>query len=110
MPAQDSSLDGANAGRCRLCGAVGPLQESHILSKFVFRWFRRSMTNPQPTFPMVDVQTEEITTMQDGIKRPFLCGVCEQRIGNWEHNFNERFFDPFLKRPGEAREYREWLP
>ena len=68
------------------------------------------MANPHAAFPMVDVQTETITAMQDGIKRPFLCGVCEQRIGNWERNFKERFFDRFLECPGEARQYREWLP
>ena len=67
------------------------------------------MTNPQPTFPMVDVLTEEMTVMQDGIKRPFLCGDCEQRIGNWERNFKERLFDPFNAQPGGAREYRDWL-
>lgn len=68
------------------------------------------MTNPQPTFPMVDVQTEEITVMQDGIKRPFLCGGCEQRISNWERNFKERFFDLFNEHPDKSLEYRDWLP
>jgi hypothetical protein len=97
-----SKADAGVNGTCRLCGTIGPLRESHILSKFVFRWFRRTMANPQPTFPMVDVKTEEITLMQDGIKRPFLCGDCEQQVGNWERNFKGRFFDRFNADPGQA--------
>jgi hypothetical protein len=47
--------------------------------------------------------------MQDGIKRPFLWGDCEQLVGNSERNFKERFFDRFNADPGQQLEYRDWL-
>jgi hypothetical protein len=68
------------------------------------------MKNPQPNFPMVDIVTGQVTTMQDGLKLPFLCLECEQKIGRWERNFKERFFDRFNERPAEPREYLDWLP
>jgi hypothetical protein len=90
-------------GSCRLCGLSKPLQNSHIIPKFVFDWMKE--TGPRflrrPEQPNV--------RYQDGQKETLLCWDCEQLFGLDEHRFAERVFRPFLANPNQEITYDEFL-
>jgi hypothetical protein len=47
--------------------------------------------------------------VQDGPTRPWLCAVCEQRLGLWETRFAAEVFHPLNEDGGRRRRYQEWL-
>jgi hypothetical protein len=77
---------------CALCGFELPLQNSHIIPKFVTRYLNgssgtgyiRHSTNP-------NVKT------QDGPKIKLLCDSCEKEISKHESWFKSKVFDEILK-------------
>lgn len=91
------------SGICALCEKSGPLRQSHILPAFVFRWLRkRSVTGHIRRSDEIDLR------IQDGIKKPWLCGNCEGLFALDEKQFASRLFHLW---PDAAREYEynEWL-
>jgi len=77
------------SGKCRLCGAEGPLCRSHILPKFVSDWQKRtSLTGRFRTTQAPNRRTE------DGLWRYMLCQTCEQRFSSAESAVCQRIFLP----------------
>lgn len=88
---------------CALCLQEAVLRESHVLPAFVFRWLRkRSVTGH------IRITSNVNQRIQDGIKKPWLCGDCEQTLSREEQAFSSRLFGPWLG--GTLRvEYGPWL-
>jgi hypothetical protein len=76
-------------GKCRLCGLLVDLRESHILPAFAIRWLKN-------TTPGKIRSTEQPNRrVQDGLKEYWLCEACEQRFSKSESLFAEKIFGPF---------------
>lgn len=88
---------------CALCLTNNDLQESHIIPKFVIKWFKNG-------FPIRSNQNVN-RRVQDGLKLPLLCRSCEQLLSNWEKRFAEQIFIPLHSpEPVTKRiEYRKWM-
>jgi hypothetical protein len=93
-----------NLGTCRLCRKISPLQVSHIIPKFVFRWQK----NTAPTQYIRDTRYPN-RRLQDGPTERWLCADCEGRFSVWEKLFSEVVFHPFIKRRQRSILYGEWL-
>lgn len=92
------------AGSCAFCFEDAPLQESHILPAFVFRWLKeRSGVSGHIR------NTENVNRrVQDGLKLPLLCESCETRFSRFETAFATKLFHPW--NDGAVRvTYEEWL-
>jgi hypothetical protein len=89
---------------CPLCGASGPLCESHIIPHFVIQWLRESSATGYIRFagaPNLRVQ--------DGIKQRLLCAACEALLSGWEKETAERLFKPFHRDSRTVLPYGSWL-
>ena len=73
---------------CVLCKRDADLKESHILSKFIYKPFKR--VNGK-MYVLVDDPSREIRQIQDGIKQYLLCGDCEARRSKWETYFSNKW-------------------
>jgi hypothetical protein len=89
---------------CRLCGAEGELQESHIVPAFVFRWLKDTSATGYLRFGQVPNRR-----VQDGPTRRWLCATCEQRFNVWETRFATEMFHPLNADGGRFCQYRDWL-
>jgi hypothetical protein len=90
---------------CALCQTVGPLQDSHLVPKFVFRFLRR--TSPG----LIRMSTSPNRLHQDGPTMPLLCGRCEGRLNEWETPFAREIFLPLHEnrfRGVPQFPYRDW--
>jgi hypothetical protein len=74
--------------RCAFCRGDGPLKDSHLIPKFVYRFMRR--TSPG-LIRMVDSPNQ---LHQDGLTLPLLCGDCEGLFSTWESPFAREIFLP----------------
>jgi hypothetical protein len=93
-----------DSNACRLCGTVAPLQLSHLLPAFVFRWLRESAGGGHLRSSVSPNQR-----VQDGEKRYLLCSSCEQLFGRSEKLFADRIFYPYLQDEGGTYAYGPWL-
>jgi hypothetical protein len=75
-------------GICELCKKNAKLQISHIVPKFVVRWFKESTTGGIRTNRKPNLR------VQDFYKTPLLCADCEQLFSIWEKSFYENVFLP----------------
>jgi hypothetical protein len=89
---------------CRLCGTQTELRISHIIPAFVFRWLRESSGNGH-----IRMGAEPNLRVQDGLKRPWLCAACEERLNRSETEFANKLFYPYLAASGNRIRYSEWL-
>jgi hypothetical protein len=89
-------------GLCRCCGEQRTLRRSHIISKLAYRRLKRF----DGVKRLVD---ETAAPVQDGPTRYLLCDQCEQRLGQWEREFNERLLTPYYKAPRFQVAYGDWL-
>jgi hypothetical protein len=91
-------------GTCKLCGHSGSLEESHFIPKFVGRWIKKtSATGYLRT-------AEEINRRaQDLAKEYWLCGKCEDLFAEWEREFSQKVFYPFVDQGASLAEYGEWM-
>ncbi|MEE9130848.1 MAG: hypothetical protein V3T84_12575 [Phycisphaerales bacterium] len=89
---------------CRLCSSDPAIENSHVISKFVFRaiksdsptGFFRNPNNPN-------------RRLQDGDKFRLLCATCEQRFGEAEREFATNIFSPFHNTDQDHFSYGPWL-
>jgi hypothetical protein len=88
---------------CSFCRKVAPLQNSHVLPAFAYRWLRgrsgtghiRHTDNPN-------------RRVQDGLKLKWLCDDCEALFGKFETAFATKVFYPWQE--GKHRVvYEDWL-
>ena len=91
-------------GVCRLCGEQADLRLSHIIPAFVFRWLRETSGTGH-----IRTSDEPNLRVQDGIKRPWLCGPCEERLNRSETEFATKVFHPYLASSGTRIRYSTWL-
>jgi hypothetical protein len=92
--------------QCALCKAGVAKEDSHIIPAFVFRWLKDS----SPT-GFLRRAAEPNKRLQDGPKKPLLCGVCEDRLSKLETEFANRVFREVhhASRGGLAFDYSEWF-
>lgn len=74
---------------CNLCGSNSPLQQSHIIPKFIGRWIKETSPTPYLRFGG-DMEKRE----QDLLKMELLCSDCENRLSLWETKFANEIFHP----------------
>jgi hypothetical protein len=75
---------------CALCGLRPPIENSHVVSAFVFRWLKAG--TPHQTLRHSD---DLAKPYQDGWKDEYFCADCEQKFGTWENWFSKNIFKPF---------------
>ncbi len=75
--------------KCRLCGAKGPLKESHIIPRFIGKW----MKSTSPT-PYLRYGADKEKRQQDLFTIRLLCDSCEIVFSNWETRFASDVFHP----------------
>lgn len=78
-------------GKCRLCDEEKSLQESHIIPKFIFKWLKDTSATGY-----LRKSNNINKRVQDGLKQPWLCTSCEQRISKWEKYFADKIFYPLV--------------
>ena len=99
-----SEISGLAFEVCALCGASSDLRASHVIPKFVYRWFREtSATNYFRSSESPNIRA------QDGWKPRMLCRDCEEVFSSWEKRFSEICFVPLNN--GDKREirYGPWM-
>jgi hypothetical protein len=74
-----------DAGVCRLCGARGPLLQSHIVPKAAYRRILKGPDIEVPKGQPVKVTAKASVLTNAQWTAHLLCGVCEERFGRWEH-------------------------
>lgn len=83
-------IDAVAVEVCALCGSNGPLQESHVIPRFVFEWLKETSA----TGYMRQVQQPNLR-IQDGLKERLLCSDCEGKLSVWEKCAAENVFAPY---------------
>jgi hypothetical protein len=71
-------------GACRLCGAYGPLEKSHIVSKAAYRRAAQGADGETPELGLIEITRDGVRRTTKQMKEYLLCRVCEDRFGNWE--------------------------
>ena len=75
---------------CALCQLEKPLQESHLIPKFVSNWLK----NTSATGHLRSIENPN-RRVQDGVKDKLLCRDCEQLLSISEKHFAENVFVKF---------------
>ena len=91
------------SGRCAMCERTAPLQQSHIIPAFVFRWLKSSGPSGH-----IRNTLEPNKRVQDGVKRASLCADCEALLSRDEKLFSDQLFYPWLDGSLPIA-YSEWL-
>ena len=78
---------------CALCRESRPLERSHIIPKFVYRWLKDTGTG------VLRRSDNPNRRHQDGGRIDLLCRDCETRFSVWEREFNNRAFLPYHNAP-----------
>ncbi len=85
---------------CILCRQSPPIQNSHILPKFVIRWVKENAPaghlrwSRQPNKPEQDAWTAD-----------YLCAGCEQKLSQVENTFKHEVFDHAVARAAGTFRY-----
>lgn len=91
------------SGCCAMCERAVPLQQSHIIPAFVFRWLKSS----GPT-GYIRNTLEPNKRVQDGVRSLLLCADCEAILSRDEKFFSDKLFYPWLSDSFPIT-YSEWL-
>jgi len=91
------------AQKCNLCKLDKPLENSHIIPKFIFKWLKKSGTGFFRSGENFNVR------VQDRISLPFLCATCEDLFGDLETYFSNKIFYPVVQEDIESFDYDERL-
>lgn len=89
---------------CALCGTHGTLKVSHIVPAFVFRWLRETSSTGH-----IRAGDAPARRVQDGLKKPWLCGPCEALFSALERRFCNELFNPWSAGDVRRVDYGEWL-
>lgn len=89
---------------CALCDSDKGLSQSHIIPKFVIKWFK----DTSPSGYLRHGKNVNIR-QQDGQKVKLLCSKCENNFSQSERMFAQKVFLPFHKNELVTIEYNEWL-
>jgi hypothetical protein len=91
-------------GICKLCGKEAPLHHSHVIPKFVFRWFKRTSATG---FLRSGINPNRRD--QDGLKHYWLCTSCEALLNEAETSFANEVFHPLMDGRTERAVYGAWM-
>lgn len=94
----------SRGGVCALCGTRTSLELSHIIPKFVFRWFRDTSATGRMRYSRTPNKR-----VQDGLKTRLLCSQCESRFSFFEDQFARHVFHPLNEDPSQRIRYEDWL-
>jgi hypothetical protein len=90
--------------QCRLCKDFAPLQNSHIIPAFTFRWLKSGGAGHIRHTGSINRR------IQDGAIEKLLCAKCEALFNTWETKFSNHIFNPYCydgKLPSIS--YGDWL-
>jgi hypothetical protein len=71
------------SGQCRLCLQQGELQDSHIVSKFIWRNAKATVEHGNAKVSAINNPSFEVE-VGDGFSEYMLCSVCEGKLSAWE--------------------------
>ena len=91
-------------GECKLCLELRQLEESHIVSGFVYRWMKETSGTGFLRFG-----NNMNLRSQDGLKEYWLCSECEDLFNVGETEFARNVFYPLTSGKTSQFEYQEWL-
>lgn len=100
----DFQLLSGMEGCCGLCLERQPLQESHFVPAFAFKWLKATSATGHIRFG-----ENPNRRVQDGIKRPLLCAKCEALFNSFETPFATKIFYPILDQPAKRVGYQGWM-
>lgn len=89
---------------CALCRESNDFRGSHVVSKFVWDWLKRTSASGYFRTGATPNLRE-----QDGSKAPILCGRCEGVLSVWEKATAERLFVPFHDAGIRPKGYGDWF-
>src|SRR5215471_12695090 len=89
---------------CKLCGNIQPLEESHVIPNFVFKWLKASAA-----IPFMRFGAQPNRRIQQGFTRYWLCRSCEEKFNVWETKFANELFYPLVKGETDQAKYEDWL-
>lgn len=92
-------------GTCKLCKAEADLKESHFIPKFVGKWVKKTGITGY-----LREKNEINKRQQDIAKEHWLCGDCEGLFSDWESEFANKVFYPFVDEGKSVASYKEWMP
>ena len=75
--------------KCKLCGARGPVRDSHIIPRFIGKWMKSTSPTPYLRFGV-----EKEKRQQDLFTMKLLCDTCETVFSGWETRFASDIFHP----------------
>lgn len=90
-------------GICAFCGTKAELRQSHVLPAFVFRWLRSRSGKGY-----IRHTESPNRRVQDGLKLPWLCEICEGHFGKYEAAFAAKVFHPCHDAKYRIP-YKEWM-
>lgn len=88
---------------CALCHSKDQLELSHIIPKFVVRYFKETSAGSMRCMENPNI------TVQDGEKHYLLCGKCEDLFSTYEKQFADIIFHPYFKDNQRSFNYDTWL-
>jgi len=91
-------------GTCKLCGEAALLKESHIIPRFVGKWVKKTSITGY-----LRMNTQMDKRAQDTAKEFWLCDACEQLFSNWEREFANKVFYPYVDKNISTVNYDSWL-
>lgn len=74
--------------KCRLCFKREAIENSHIISKFLFK----PLKEDEGKFYLLRAGKKSKYVLQDGPKERMLCQDCEQKFGRWEFYWRQVIF------------------
>lgn len=91
-------------GTCRLCHSESVLKESHFIPKFIGKWVKNTGITGY-----LRESNEVHKRAQDIAKEHWLCGACEGLFSQWEREFANKVFYPFVNEGASVARYGEWM-
>lgn len=91
-------------GICKLCQSESTLKESHFIPKFVGKWIKKTGVTGY-----IRESNEVHKRAQDIAKEYWLCVDCEGLFSEWERQFANRVFYPFVDKGESEASYEKWM-
>ena len=89
---------------CRMCSKAAPLENSHVIPAFVYRWLKEtSATGYLRTAIKPNVR------VQDGPRRYWFCRRCEDTMGRHERAFSDSLFLSIVSGAPAPYPHGPWL-
>jgi hypothetical protein len=84
--------------QCAYCEEKQSINHSHIIPKFFYDWLKETAITPY-----IREISNPNKRLQDGLKQPLLCGICENNFSKSEKNYQNHLFKKIVN-------YRKEMP